>query len=190
MMVASNYAERDPDEALRWAATLPDEQSQVVISQVIQRIAQDDPERAAAMIGQMDEGPERDEAMTGMVQIWAQWDPRAALSWVAKQPSSDVTPQLYSGIFQQWAVYDADAAVSQLNFIMDTDVRNGAIRGMLEGTHLDPDLTEELYQRLEGAEAKSLAAASVYYRLREEDPRRAERYRIEAGITEEPPTSR
>ena len=59
---------------------------------MIQRIAQDDPERAAAMIGQMDEGPGRDEAMAGMAQIWAQWDPRAALSWVAKQSTSDVTP--------------------------------------------------------------------------------------------------
>jgi len=185
MMIASNYAERDGDEALRWGATLSGENSQVVMSQVIQRIAHDDPERAGSMISQMDDGPFRKSAIAAIAQTWAQSDPRAALAWAAKQSSSEATPDLYGSVFGQWAIYDVDAAVSQLNFILDSDTRNAAIRGILDSAYLEPDLLDRLYQRLEGAEARRLVAGQVYYRLREVDPRAAERYRIEAGIADE-----
>lgn len=185
MMIASTYAERDPDEALRWAATLSGENSQVVMSQVIQRIAQDDPERAGSMISQMDDGALRKSAIAAIAQTWAQSDPRAALAWAAKQSSSEATADLYSAVFSQWAIYDADAAVSQLNFILDSDTRNAAIRGILDTAYLDPDLVDRLYHRLEGAEARRFAAGRIYYQLREVDPRAAERYRIEAGIPDQ-----
>ncbi len=185
MMIASTYAERDPDEALRWAATLSGENSQVVMSQVIQQVAHNDPERAGSMISQIDDGPIRDSAIAAVTQTWAQWDPRAALAWVAKQSSSEGTPGLYGAVFGQWAVYDVDAAVSQLNFILDSDTRNAAIAGILESAYLEPDLLDRLYPRLEGAEARRLAAARIYYRLREVDARTAERYRIEAGIADD-----
>jgi hypothetical protein len=185
MMIASTYAERNPDEALRWAATLSGENSQVVMSQVIQRIAQDDPERAGSMVSQIDDGPLRESAIAAVAQTWAQWDPRAALAWVAKQSSSEATPGLYGAVFGQWAVYDVEAAVSQLSFILDSDTRNAAIGGILESAYLEPDLLDRLYQRLEGAEARRFAAGQIYYRLREVDARAAERYRIEAGVTDE-----
>ena len=50
--------------------------------------------------------------------------------------------------------------------------------------HLDPDLVGTLYQRIEGAEARTLAAGG-FYQLREIDPRAAERYRVHAGISDE-----
>jgi hypothetical protein len=185
MMIASSYAERDPGQALQWAATLSGENSQVVMSQVIQRIAHDDPERAGSMITQLDDGPHREGAIAAIAQVWAQWDPRAALAWVAKQSTSDVTSNVYGAVFGQWAVYDVEAAVSQLNFILDTDTRNAAIHGVLGSGHLEPDLLDTLYLRLEGAEARRHAAAQIYHRLRENDPQAAERYRIEAGIGDE-----
>lgn len=185
MFIASSYAQQDPEEALSWAATLTGEPGQVVMSQVIQQIAQDDPERASSMVGRMKEGTHRGNAIGAVSQSWAQSDPRAALVWIAKQPSSDVTPDIYGTIFGNWANYDVDAAVSQLNFMLDTDDRNAAIRGILENAYLEPDRLDELFQRLEGAEARTLAAGQIYYRLREIDPRAAERYRIQAGISDE-----
>lgn len=183
-MIASVYVERDPDEALRWAATLSEENEQMVMGVVIQRMAQDDPEQAAGMIGRLKEGPARDNGIMAVASIWAQSDPRAALSWVERQPRSDSTPMQYRAVFEQWIAYDPDAAISQLNFILDASTRNAAILGILEGWNLDSSLVDRLYQRLEGAEARSTAAAQLFYRLRETDPQAAERYRSAAGITE------
>jgi hypothetical protein len=190
VMVASGYVMRDPEGALQWAETLSGEQSRMVMGQVIPHIAQDDPERAASLVSQLDEGPERERAISNIAQAWAQWDPRAALAWATKQPASDTTSNVYRGIFQQWGAIETDAALSQLNFIMDTDARNGAILGILDGAQLEPALTEQLFQRMEGAEARRLAAGRVYYHLRDKNPQRAERYRIEAGISEEQAASR
>lgn len=184
VMLANAYAERDPDEAMRWASSLPEETAQLVMGQVIERIARDDPERASIVVRQMKEGPQRASAVSRVAQVWAQWDPRAALSWVQMQSGSDVTPDLYRGIFGQWAIYDPEAAVSQSNFFLDSDTRDAAILGILEGAQLDSDDADRLYQRLAGAEAKRQAASRLYVQLRATDPRAAERYRIAAGITE------
>ena len=184
-MIASIFAQRNPDEAIRWAATLSGEHAELVMSQVIQEIAQSDPERASRMISQLSDGPQRKSAIVSIAQFWAQWDPRAALAWASKQSSADTSPEMYSGIFGQWAIYDPDTAVSQLSFLLDTDDRNAAIGGILETAYLEPDVTDQVFQRLEGADAKRQAAEQIYYRLREDDPQAAERYRVQAGIGDE-----
>jgi len=184
VMLAIVYAERDPDEALRWASSLPAESGQIVMSQLIERIARDDPERAGSIVRQIKEGPQRTRAIATIAQTWAQSDPRAALSWVQMQSGSDTTPDAYRAIFSQWAAYDTEAAVSQTNFMLDTDIRNAAILGIVERTHLNSDQADRLYQRLEGAEARRQAAVHLYQRLRHSDPQAAERYRIAAGIIE------
>jgi hypothetical protein len=91
---------------------------------------------------------------------------------------------VYRGIFNQWAAYDVESAVSQSNFFLDAATRNAAILGILESRHLDTNLIDGLYQRLEGADARRQAAARAYHRLRHTDPQAAERYRIAAGIVE------
>jgi hypothetical protein len=183
--IAGTYAELDPDEALRWAATLSGEDSQIALTQVIQQIAQTDPERASNLVGEMEEGDYRNNAMSNIAQVWGQSDPRAALSWVAKQPQSESTAEMYRGLFTQWSVYDIDGAVSQLNFILDPGARNAAILGILGNPYLDPSLIGPLYQRVEGVEARNMAAARIYYQLRETDPAAAERYRRDAGISDQ-----
>ena len=184
-IIASEFAGRDPEAALQWASTLSGEESQMVMAQVIQQIALNDPERATALVGQIEEGPYRNSAMSDIAQALAQSDPRAALSWVAKNSHAASAPELYQSVFTQWALYDPDGAVSQLNFILEPDTRNAAIMGILGTHYLDPDLVGTLYQRIEGAEARTLAAGQIYYRLREIDPQAAERYRIQAGISDE-----
>ena len=138
MMIASGYAQKDPEQALRWAATLPGEHGQLVMSQVIQHVAQNDPELASSMVGRMDEGEQRTSATGAIAQMWSQSDPRAALTWLNKQPGSDATPDIYGMIFSQWAAFEVDAAVSQVNYILDSDNRNGAIRGILDTAYLGP----------------------------------------------------
>lgn len=185
-MVASSYAARDPEQALRWAATLPDEHSQAIMSQVIQQIAHDDPEQASSLIGRLDDGPARKEAIANIAQAWAQQNPRGALSWVGKLSNSEATPDLYGAIYGQWSAYEADTAVSQLNFILDSDTRDAAIVGIVQHAHLEPGAYDQLLQRLESADAKRRAATVVYYRLKEIDPASAERYRDQAEIADKP----
>jgi hypothetical protein len=181
-MVVMVFGHRKPDEAYRWATTLPEEHRSMVMGQIIQQVAQSDFDRASNMISQMEEGQHRRDAIQAVASNMAASDPRAALNWIAKQPSSDVTPDVYGGIFGQWAPYDLDAAVSQLNFMLDAEHRDGAIQGILNTDGLDPDLCDQLYQRINGVDAKQMAAQAIYYRLSGEDPHRAERYRLLGGL--------
>jgi hypothetical protein len=186
LTVANQYADHDPDEATRWASTIAGERGQEVLSQVIQQIAHGNPGRAAGLVGQLDEGGRRDMAIASVAQAWAQQDPRAALAWVATQPRSETTPDVYRSIFSEWSVYEADSAASQVNFLLDTDLRNAAIVGILENASPDPRLLDSLYMRVEGTDMRRRAAQILYLRLRDTDPQASERFRAAAGIDEEP----
>lgn len=185
LTVANLYADQDPDEAVRWASSIDGERGQEVLSQVIQQIAHGNPGRAAGMVGQLDEGAHRDNTAGVVAQAWARHDPRAALAWVATQPRSEYTVDVYRNIFSEWSAYEAGPAASQVNFLLDTDLRNAAIVGILENASPDPQLMDSLYLRLEGADTRRNAAQILYYRLKDTDRQAAERYKAAAGIDEE-----
>ena len=182
--VAMNWATNQPDEALRWAASLPDVDSQPVMNMVVTQIASSDPARASVLVSQLSSGPERENTISNIVQSWAQWDPQAALTWISRMPASQVGPSAYSSLFAQWAMHDVDTAVSLASQLTDPGNRNAALTGVLSSPYLDAAAAERLYRRIEGDDARRQAAMHLYYRFHESDPDLAERYRNEAGPTE------
>ena len=184
--VAMNWATNQPDEALRWAATLPDADSQPVMNMVVTQIASSDPARASVLVSQLSSGPERENTISNIVQSWAQWDPQAALTWISRLPASEVGPSAYSSLFAQWAMHDVDTAVGLASQLSDADNRNAALTGVLSSPYLDAAVAERLYRRIEGDDARRQAAMHLYYRFHESDREVAERYRKEAGMSEVP----
>ncbi|MGH8249291.1 MAG: hypothetical protein ACREVI_01120 [Steroidobacteraceae bacterium] len=182
--VAMMFAVRHPDEAIRWAAALPDADSQAVMGMVISQIATSDPARASVLVNQMDSGPQRQGAIAEVAQNWSQWDPQAALAWVGRLSASDVNPSIYGPMFQQWAMHDADAAIRHASQMLETSDRDAAFVGIMGSPYLESGVAERLYQRLEGGDARREAAMQLYQRLMESDPESARRYGIEAGILE------
>ena len=95
-------------------------------------------------------------------------------------------PSAYTSLFAQWASHDVDTAVSQASQITDSGSRNAALTGVLSSPYLDAAAADRLYRRIEGDDARRQAAMQLYYRFHESDREVAERYRMEAGISEVP----
>jgi len=189
--VVSAYASRRPDEAYRWASSLQSPEGPQIVSQVIQTISWNDPVRASGLLQQLPESPSRDQVAQQVASAWAQRDPQAALAWVSRfSASSAVRGTMHETLFRQWAGIDAETAAAKVVEIDDTEVRNRAISGVLSSTYLDASTADRLYERIEGAEARRRAAATMYYSWRERDPRVAERYRNLAGIRQNQPGMR
>ena len=184
--IANSYAMRNPDEALRWAASLPPADAQNVMSSVIARIASKDPVRATSLINTFPEGDKRDMATSNVVSAWSQQDPSAALAWVLRMPVGQGRNNAVNSVFGNWANYDPATAVQQMGQLTDPALRDAAASSMLMGQYIEPDVAEQIYARIENPQLRRNAAAQLYYRLRETDPAKAERYREEGGMAEVP----
>jgi hypothetical protein len=184
--IASSYGTRSPDEALRWAASLPLADAQSVMSSIVMRVASKDPIRATSLINSFPEGSSRDMAISSLAANWSQRDPSAALSWVLRMPSAQTRNNAVTSVFSTWASYDPAAAAQQVTQLTDPALRDSAATSMIMSQYLEPDIVEQLYARIENPRQRTNAAAQLYYRFRESDPARAERYRRDSGMPEMP----
>jgi hypothetical protein len=180
---ASNFAARKPDDAIRWAQSLTGPDAPNVMRMVIGAISNNDPVRAAGLVNNIANEPERSAAAQGVVYSWARKDPQAAFNWVSRFPDGPARSSMYSAVFTIWAQYDMDAATSQVLQLSDTNTRNVSILGLLSNQYLDTDTIDRLFQRIESPEMRRQAAQQIYFRWNETDPRFAERYRAISGTS-------
>lgn len=88
--VASNDASKNPEAALEWTAKLPKDRIADARVNVISTWLQLRPEAAAAYIGQLPAGPERERSIhTAVSHLTANGSPEQAGRWLATLPEAD-----------------------------------------------------------------------------------------------------
>jgi hypothetical protein len=179
--IASSFAARSPDEALRWAATLPKSESQYAIPMIISQVAEKDPARGLAMLNGLQDPAQRDNATLTVAQSWARRDPAAAAMWATRLPATQNRSSIVGAVFGQWATYDTAAATQQLSLLTDPAMRDSATAALIGNEYVDPALAAQLYDRIESKDFKRQAATQLYYKFRESDPALADRYRRDLG---------
>jgi hypothetical protein len=181
--IANIYAQRSPDEAMRWAARLPKSESQYVTSMIISQIAAKDPVRGVALLRTVQDDAQRETAAYNIATNWAHRDPQAALAWATRLPPGQGRNNAVTAVIGQWAVYEPSAALQQIASLDDAGLRDSAALQIISSRRFeDMDLTKQVYSRIQGEQAKKQAAMYLYHGLRESDPAEAERYRREAGL--------
>ena len=182
-VVASHYAEADPEAAFEWLQDQSIEARRQALPVVVRRLADESPNSALRLIDRISDSGVRQAAGFQLMSTWVDADPQAAVRAIARMDESMSQP-LYQFAFQSWSRFDPDSATAFLDQIPSSH-RDHAIQGMLQqAAYNDPDLAEQFFERLKGDEARRGAAAILFQNLREFDPERAERYRELSGTTE------
>jgi hypothetical protein len=181
--IASNYAARSPEEALRWATMLPKAQSQFALPTIISQVAQKDPARGLAMLNSVQDPGQRDSAAVSVAQSWAQRDPAAAALWATRLPDTPNRPYVLETVFGTWASYDMAGATQQVNQLTDPGVRDGALAALVSNDFVEPAQATQFYNRIESKEVKARAALRLYVKVRESDPALAEQLRQDMNIS-------
>ena len=79
--VAKEWVRQDPDAALAWAATVPDNQRLGAYTGVLGTLATTDPERASTLATELEPGGARNHIIGEIAKTWVRNDPDAALAW-------------------------------------------------------------------------------------------------------------
>jgi len=163
---AMRLAERNPAEALAWAATLGTEQEIAAAkAQIAVAMAETDPHRAANLLSESGiAGRDFDVAVVQVLQRWAASSVQDAATWVVSFPSGAAREAGIKIIAGQWLPNDAPAAFAWYDGLQDPEIRIEAARAM-EGVilqqpleirdewlqHADSQIQSELAQQREEA---------------------------------------
>ena len=183
--LVSNYAELDPLEALDWLQTQPADVQRSLVSVVTREVAESSPEAAWGLITHIDDEAAKRSAAYSVVSEWIDHDPRTAVRAIARL-DPDLGQPLYATAFEAWARTDPGSAHAFLNQIPRSG-RDGAIHGLMQRALRTGETAsaEELFDRIVHEQVRRTAATEMYFRLRQTDPKRAERFRKLSHISTE-----
>lgn len=111
-VVASRAASRDdPQAALKWAASLPEESQQAAAySGIAKGWTGADPVAASEWLAALPEGPLREAAVAGFAGSIVYRDPEAGLQWAATLNDSQDRLRLLQQVTDKWKTKDSAAA--------------------------------------------------------------------------------
>ena len=183
-VVASRYAEADPEGAFEWLLDQSVEAQRHAFPTVVRQMAGQSPDSVVRLIDHIADSNAKLAAGFQLMSTWVETDPPGAVRGIARLDDSVGQP-LYAFAFQRWSSFDPESARAFLERIPSSH-RDGAIQGMMQQAALsDLDLAEQLFERLKGDESRRAAAATLFHALHEVDPERAEPYRELSGMDDD-----
>lgn len=116
--IGEQWALRDRDAALQWAAGLPDRQRAGAYSGIIGNLASTDPQRAATLAMELDPG-DRGKLMGEIAERWALQSPDQAVAWASALEESDRASALPDAL-GAWALTAPAAAAAFVDQLPET----------------------------------------------------------------------
>lgn len=185
--IARAYVELDMDEALDWLGEQSAEdqgRALYTFAPEMQSLAQ-----ASRMLARIDDAEVRNQAIGAIAGTWPA--PREAIRWIGRTAARDDVAALQSLVFEQWADVDRDEAASYVRRL-GTQAQRDAAYAALASTVLyadneddTADFAHRMYKRIRDDATRQETAQTLYWYWKQEHPDRAERYRDDAGLSEE-----
>jgi hypothetical protein len=118
--VAKEWVRQDPDAALAWAATVPDNQRLGAYTGVLGTLATTDPKRASKLATELEPGGARNHIIGEIAKTWVRNDPANALSW-ARSLEGDERTRAVGEALGTWAQTKPAAAAGYLSKLGDDE---------------------------------------------------------------------
>lgn len=105
--IASNWIRKDPQEAMRWAMSLPDSK---IATDAIERWSSRDPGAVGSWLNTLEPGERRDSFVSSYTWRLQFYDAEAAATWANTMADANARQPLVRSIVKTMAQYDPDAA--------------------------------------------------------------------------------
>ena len=158
--VASTRAATDPQGAVDFAKSIPDDQTRkTALVTAIGKIAEDNPATAAPIVEPIVTDPKNPDGIdiaTALINLWGTTDPAASAKWIDSLPPGPARTEATNTLATVWAASDINAAVAWSQRVADPDMREQIIQhlGTTWGA-IEPDKALTWLQTLPPNEAKN-----------------------------------
>ena len=181
--LAGQWAQQDLEAARKWVDSLPAGRTrEQAMSGIISTLAQTDPAKAAAILGDAAVTNQNSHQVGMIVRAWIKTDQTAALAWLdSLDLRGDAQQSVHSQFLRNWVDEDAPAASRYALSIPDEKSRQQAISSLVGAWgRNDPQAAREwIMTSLEG-DSKNSSLNSLIQSLSHQDHAAALRYYQEA----------
>jgi hypothetical protein len=150
-------ADREPDEAITWSASLGSEvEIAAAKGQVAVAMAEFDPWGAASLLS--DSGVESHECDVAIVQVLQRWSalsPADAAAWTASFPTGAIRKSGLGIIIPQWAKSDPAAAFTWMHTLRDEAIQEEAAFAMEVALLQQSDEVREIWLQYADSETRA-----------------------------------
>lgn len=127
--VASEWARQDPDAALAWAKSLPEEVRGDALGNIIEQLTSEDPLKAAG-VAMSFEGEERERSFRTIADQWSRNEPQEAVKW-AESLNGEGRAGAMEEALENWVTKDTESTVAYLDK-METSERDEIMSEVVE----------------------------------------------------------
>jgi len=147
--IAATWASKDPQSALAWAESLPDEERTVAIGNVIFKWTENDPHAVRAWFQQLPDGLIKQMAADNLPRSLAAVDPPAAAQFVAQLPPGSEQTRAAEEVARAWANSDPGSAAEWAKAFPSGEPRDVVLRDVIfRWSQSDPRAASEWLQNL------------------------------------------
>lgn len=181
--LAGQWAQQDLEAARKWVETLPAGRTrEQAMSGIISTLAQSDPAKAAAILGDAVVTNQNSNQVGMIVGAWIKTDQTAALAWLdSLDLRGDAQQSVHSQFLQNWVGEDAPAASRYALGIQDEKSRQQAISSLVGAWgRNDPQAAKEWINNTLEGDSKNSSLNSLIRSLSHQDYSTALQYYQEA----------
>jgi len=125
--ITKEWVRDDPDAALEWAKSVPENQRSGAYSGVLGTIAATDPQRASAMALELPESNAREEIIAQISRSWSESSPAEALEW-AQGLEGDERSRAVGEALGSWAQTDPESAAEFITSLPEDERTAGMVK--------------------------------------------------------------
>jgi len=147
--IAATWASKDPQSALAWAESLPNEERNVAIGNVIFKWTENDPHAVRAWFQQLPDGLIKQMAADNLPRSLATADPLAAAQFVAELPPGSAQTRAAEEVARAWANSDPGSAAEWAKAFPNGEPRDVVLRDIVfRWSKSDPRAASQWLQNL------------------------------------------
>ena len=175
--IYAQWAERNPQEAVRAALELQGEQRQGVLTSVAKAWATKDPKATLAWLDQLQNRITRTSLTHEIASVYAETNPAEAIKWAQDSQDLNVRKTVFVRAISALAATDVSAALEALQTLPNSKERDAAVSNAISSSIFknvpDPDTAAQLLEQLPPGAERNRAASSICDARASSNPRTA-----------------
>ncbi len=137
--IAQAWAEKDPQAALGWVTSLPEEARAQAVNVVIGKIASQDPQAALQTVAALTSEAERAAALGPVAEQWAQSAGAQAAAWVSGLKDETAQAHAAAGLIKGWVDKYPRAASQWMKGLQPGKTRDAAVTALTQSQAAQKD---------------------------------------------------
>ncbi|MDB6019744.1 MAG: hypothetical protein JWR19_4233 [Pedosphaera sp.] len=184
--LAAQWGLSNPQSAIDWANTLPENEKKLAMSNLVGAWAQNDPSAAGTYAAQMPSGEAQSQATMSVVSSWANKNPDQTAAWVLQFPEGDLREQGIREVVGIWTLSDSKSVQNWAEGLPESSTRDIALKSYVDSIgYWSPDKAAAVTGLIDDSQKREQSMEATTRFWAEIDPKSAQNWVARLNVSEE-----